>query len=140
MKFMHSAAVAAAACTMLLLPPSPAGADGHGAPAVHVSGQHHGLSGHRQGVSGQHHPFSARTPWNGRRGNGPYGAFNAPFYGGGVFAASSDDSGLVVNSTELPAVVYVALPPQALSCHRSRETVTVPAEAGGTKAITITRC
>ncbi len=31
-------------------------------------------------------------------------------------------------------------PPPPLTCSRSRETVTVPAESGGTREITITRC
>lgn len=37
-------------------------------------------------------------------------------------------------------VVFVAVPPRALSCHHSMQTVTVPAELGGTREITITRC
>jgi len=133
MKRLQSAAVAGAVSAMLVLAPLPAGAGPHGAGAPHFSGHRHGFSGH-------HQPFSGHSLPSRSRGNGSSGAFYAPFYGGGVVAAASDDSGGVVNYGEPPTVVYVALPPQALSCHRSRETVTVPAETGGTKAITVTRC
>jgi hypothetical protein len=127
MKQVHSVAVAVSA--LLLLAPSPAGAGPHGPAAAHFTGHGHGITGH-------HHSFSGRPHMRHSPGNGAYGAF----YGGGIVAATPDDSGSVVNDVELPTVIYVALPPQALSCHRSREIVSVPAEAGGTKAITITRC
>jgi len=127
MKQVQSIAVAVSA--LLLLAPSPAGAAPHGPAAPHFAGHGHGFTGH-------HHPFSGRAQMRRSPGNGAYGAF----YGGGIVAAAPDDSGSVVDDAESPTVIYVALPPQALSCHRSREIVSVPAEAGGTKAITITRC
>jgi hypothetical protein len=39
-----------------------------------------------------------------------------------------------------PTVVFVAEPPRALSCQYSQQIKTVPAEGGGTRDITITRC
>jgi hypothetical protein len=39
-----------------------------------------------------------------------------------------------------PQVVSVSPPQPALTCHHSRETVTVLSEEGGTREITITRC
>jgi hypothetical protein len=39
-----------------------------------------------------------------------------------------------------PQVVSVYPPQPALSCHHTRETVTVLLEEGGTREITITRC
>jgi hypothetical protein len=36
--------------------------------------------------------------------------------------------------------IWVAEPPPALTCHRTEQVVTVPAEEGGTRDIKITRC
>ena len=63
-----------------------------------------------------------------------------PFFGGGIVAVPPYAPVNSVNYVSEPTIVYVPLPPRALTCHRSRATVTVPAEAGGTKQITITRC
>jgi hypothetical protein len=39
-----------------------------------------------------------------------------------------------------PTVMFVSQPPGALGCQHSKEIKTVPAEGGGTRDITITRC
>jgi hypothetical protein len=60
------------------------------------------------------------------------------FYGGYI-ATSSDGPGAV--SYVIPErVIYVPLPPQALTCKHSVEKVSVPAEGGGMREITVTRC
>lgn len=75
-----------------------------------------------------HHGFAHRL-----LGPFPYGD-----YGGYIATAPYGDQ---------PAVTYVAAPEsimvqpaRALSCQRSEQTVTVPAEAGGTRDIRVTRC
>jgi hypothetical protein len=64
-----------------------------------------------------------------------------PHYGYGGYG------GYVAMPAETPetAVTYVmpivvAEPPPALTCHRTEQVVTVPAEEGGTRDIKITRC
>ena len=37
-------------------------------------------------------------------------------------------------------VVFVREPPRVLDCKRTRQTVTVPSEDGGTRQILVTRC
>jgi hypothetical protein len=63
-----------------------------------------------------------------------------PWYGGygGLYAMPPYDynNGSYVE----PTVVFVSQPPSALSCQTSKEIKTVPAEGGGTRDITITRC
>ena|ERR1700722_13909310 len=75
-----------------------------------------GFGGH-----GFHHGFR----------HSPYGALVAS-YGFG------DES--VSGMSLQPQIVSVSPPQPALSCHHSRETVTVLSEEGGTREITITRC
>lgn len=115
MKLLHAAAVGASAAAMLLLVPLQMGANAHGTHSFHFSDRFHA------------------TRHNGRH----YGVW--PFYGGGIVAVPPYAPGTAVTYAP-PRIVYVPLPPQALTCHRSRQTVTVPSEAGGTRAITITRC
>jgi hypothetical protein len=72
-------------------------------------------------------------------------AFNQfPFYGGlyalPTYGYGNMGSYAVDNSASPPAIIYVAEPPQALGCTKSQQTKTVPAEGGGTRDITITRC
>ena len=65
------------------------------------------------------------------------GAFRRhPFFGGG-FAPyyMPDDSNNLITTFVAPAE-----PPRALSCQRRHETVNVPSDFGGTRAVTITRC
>ncbi len=117
---MKSVAIVYAAAAVLLAPAPPAAA-AHGAAG-------HGWAGHFRFNNGLH----AGWPRGANRGYWP-------FYGGGIVAVPPYADGSVVNVAP-PDVVYVAVPPRALSCHRSRETLTVPAEAGGTQKITVTRC
>ncbi len=110
------AAVVTAALAMMLPATSPTSAKGKGGHAFHFSNRLH--------LSRQNLPNA-------------FGAW--PLYGGGVVAVPPY-APVSMNYVEVPRIVYVPLPPQALTCHRSRETVTVPSEAGGTRAITVTRC
>jgi hypothetical protein len=110
----------AAAFTLAMLPaPWPTGATAHAAHAFHFSNRLH--AAHHHGTYGG------------------YSAYYSPFYSGAVVAVPPYD-GASMTYAPAPEVVYVAVPPQALTCHRSRETVTVPTEAGGTRQITVTRC
>ena len=69
----------------------------------------------------------------------PYGYGNGYGYGGGAVATytPSDYAAPVV---VLPAPVEPAVTVIEHHCTFSRETVTVPAEAGGERKVTITRC
>ena len=78
--------------------------------------------------------FSNRLHGAGHHGGG------WPFFGGGIVAVPPYVPVDAVNYAAPPRIVYVPLPPRALTCHRTRETVTVPAQAGGTTQITVTRC
>ena len=108
----------AIASALALLPASsPLNAKGHGGHAFHFSNRLH----------------FARQP-------GAYNAGYWPFYGGGIVAVPPYADVNAVNYVQPPTIVYVPLPPQALTCHHSVETVTVPSESGGTRAISVTRC
>ena len=123
MKLRH-AALAAPALALLLTAPLPMGAEahGHGAHGFHFSGRLH----------------ASRPYGYGRYGG--YGAYYAPFYSGGIVAVPPYAPANAVNYVLPPRVIYVPEPPRALTCHRSRETVTVPTDTGGTRQITVTRC
>ena len=113
MKTIHAAIVVASALAMILLAPLQLAANAHGAHAFHFSNHFR---------ASRHH--------------GAYGAYGGwPLYGGVVAVPPymPEDT-----ATYAPpaTVVYVPEPPQALSCHHSEQTVTVPAEAGGTKQLT----
>ena len=58
----------------------------------------------------------------------------------GYYAVPPYASGNVITYVTPERVVFVPQAPVALTCKHSVETVTVPAEAGGTREITITRC
>ena len=74
------------------------------------------------------------------RAYGAYGAYGAWPLEGGVTVVPPDTPDTVMTYAPPAQVVYVPEPPQALGCHRSEQTVTVPAEAGGTREVTVTRC
>jgi hypothetical protein len=68
-------------------------------------------------------------------------AFGQYPFGGMVAAYSLDDYVGPVSEMALPVRLDPVIPPPpALTCSRSREIVTVPSDAGGTRQITITRC
>ena len=89
------------------------------------------------------------------RGGGLHGSswhrgtnYGRPYYNGGYYGGYG--AGYFINpyiSTESASAVPAPeplgplVPPTfELSCHHSQETVTVPAESGGDRKITITRC
>ena len=113
MKTIHAAIVVASALAMLLLAPLQIAANAHGAHAFHFS-----------------HHFRAN-----RHHQGAYGAFYGDLAGVPPYMP-----GDMATYAPPATVVYVPEPPQALGCHHSEQTVTVPAEAAGTKQLTITRC
>ena len=103
----------ALAGTALLLAPLPATARWHGFPRA---GLHRG------------HLYTPAAPW--------------PFYGYGGYGGyvALPDYAPEIVSYAAPPVPIVMQAPRVLNCQRSREVVTVPAEAGGTREITVTRC
>lgn len=90
-----------------------------------------GLTYARPGLHRGFHRFN--SPYGYGYGYGGYG------YGGGAVATytPSDSAAPVV---VLPAQVAPAYTVIEHHCTMSRETVTVPAEAGGERKVTITRC
>jgi hypothetical protein len=81
---------------------------------------------HGHGGLHGHHAFHGAWPW--------YGGYVALPPGMGVYAGG-------YGQTLAPLTVkFVPEPPRALSCHRSRQTVKVPAQDGGSSEITVTRC
>lgn len=75
--------------------------------------------------------------------------FNAwPFYGtgyswpayGGLYAVPPYTAGDGNTAVFPERVVFVPVPPSAITCKHSVETLTVRAEAGGTRDITVFRC
>lgn len=126
MKIMHAAIIAVFAMAMLLLVPAApvaiawgGGFGAHSSHSSHFSG--HGLS---------RHLHRARP-----RGN--FGQW--PLFGG-YYAVPPYASDNIITYATPERVVFVAVPPRELSCKHSVQTVTVPAELGGTRDITITRC
>ena len=64
-----------------------------------------------------------------------------PWWGyGGLYAMPPYDFSYNGDYTQPRTVVFVSQSPSALSCQSSKEIKTVPAEGGGTREITITRC
>jgi hypothetical protein len=123
MKKMNVAGVAVALGFLLTLPaPFEAAAKSAGA-AFGSRSFHSGrpLFSHRPFA--QRHRASRQSPWWGG------GFADAPY----VTPASAGDA---------PQVVFVSppAPPRALTCQRSRDTVNVQSEDGGTREIRITRC
>ena len=57
---------------------------------------------------------------------------------GGVYAVPPYENS--DTQAQPTSFVYVVEPPRVRSCQYVRETVTVPAESGGTRDITVTRC
>jgi hypothetical protein len=137
MKTIHAAILVAAAATIFALAPAVTAADARGASfgGRSFNGAPHFFR-HGQRFL-RPHPFNnfarsfnnySRSPLLGGYG---YGYYAVPPY-------ASDSQAI----TYLPPdrVVLVSEPPRALACKHSIERVTVPAEAGGTRDVTVTRC
>ena len=67
-------------------------------------------------------------------------AFNAFPYGGYVAGTLSSASYSESDIPPLQAREFPPEPTRALTCHRSRETMAVPAEGGGEQQVRVTRC
>jgi hypothetical protein len=67
-------------------------------------------------------------------GGGPYYGYGG--YGGDVAMPAETPETAMTYVTP----IMVVEPPPALTCHRTEQVVTVPAEEGGTRDIKITRC
>jgi hypothetical protein len=117
---------------LLLVPMGPVANAGGGGFGAHSSHSSHFLSG--PGLfSG---PGLSRHLNQGR----PRGNFSQWPLFGGYYAVPPYASDNIITYAAPERVVFVAVPPRALSCKHSVQTVTVPAELGGTRDITITRC
>lgn len=120
MKIVHIAFIVAASVALAAVAFGP-GANARG-------GGHHSTHGVRGHFS--NHLHAAR----------PQNAVNAwPFYGG-LYALPSYASQSVAYPAPVERIVFVPEAPRALACKHSVNTVTVTAEAGGTRDITVTRC
>jgi hypothetical protein len=120
MKAFQAAIIGASVVAVMLLAPA--------APVANARGG--GLGGHA--IGGSHFP----TRLHAAR---PRGNFNQwPLYGG--YYAVPPDVPQTVTYVTPERIVFVPEPPRALSCKHSVEKVTVPAEAGGMREITVTRC
>lgn len=113
-----------------------AGAAGRG----HAGGWHrggHGVSGHYNGLrhGGRHGGFF-------RRGRGwRWGGYPGYYYGGDYLVLPGVDEWTFPPTPQLPPPPPPLVPPTfELTCHHSRQTVTVPAEGGGSRQITVNRC
>jgi hypothetical protein len=129
MKIIHAAIIVVFVVAMLLVLPM-------GPVANARSG---GFGGHSSHFSG---PGLFTSPGLSRhlhrtRPRGNFGQW--PLFGG-YYAVPPYASDNIITYATPERVVFVAVPPRALSCHHSVQTVTVPAELGGTREITITRC
>jgi hypothetical protein len=123
MKMIHAAIAGVSASALLLIAPLAGTAKSHGG----------GSGGHS--IHSASHFRSGHLHSGGNRG--AYGQW--PLYGG-VVAVPPYGYDNIINYAAPATIVYVPEPPQALSCHRSQDTVTVPSETGGTSKITVTRC
>jgi hypothetical protein len=117
------------------------------APVFSVTSAAKGLGGHpsggfRSSATGLSRPlFRPRLFRNFSRW--PLAGYSQwPRYGGfyGGYVATSPDGSEAVSYVMPERVIYVPLPPQALTCKHSVEKVTVPSSLGGTREITVTRC
>jgi hypothetical protein len=129
MKIIHAAIIVVFVVAMLLvLPMGPvanARSGGFGGHSSHFSGP-----GLFTGPGLSRHLHRAR----------PLGNFSQWPLFGGYYAVPPYASDNIITYAAPERVVFVAVPPRALSCKHSVQTVTVPAELGGTREITITRC
>jgi hypothetical protein len=129
------AAGIAAAFAVLLLTPVVVAAKGFGPQAPLAFGAHpiaHGAFSKSIG------PYRSRAFAPNRFSN-RLGGYSAG-YGYGLPDAYFDDIEPVVVTFPPLRIDPVIPAPPPLTCSRSRETLTVPAESGGTREITITRC
>jgi hypothetical protein len=93
-----------------------------------------------RGLFRPHASFHGRHfghPFHGERGRNDMSAY--PFFGG-LYAVPPYTSDNLIGYPALERVVFVPEALRALTCQHSVQTVTVAAEAGGTRDITITRC
>jgi hypothetical protein len=92
--------------------------------------------GHFYSHHGNHFGHQFADYFHGDRGR-DLGAY--PFFGG-LYAVPPYTADDATGYPALERVVFVPEAPRALTCQHSVQTVTVAAEAGGTRDITVTRC
>lgn len=97
-----------------------------------VNAQARGIRVH--GFQSGHH-YAWGNHGYGRARRGAIGAW--PWYGGVLAVPPYEPT---ADTYVVSEPIIVAPPPPPLTCHRTIQTVTVPAEGGGTRQITITRC
>ncbi len=118
MKIKHVAVIVLSTLAALIFAPAEFSANAHGS----GSGMHSFHSG-QHFRHGRHNNRS--NQW-------------APY--GGLYALPPYGYDPNVGSAQPANVVYMLGSPRARSCQYVRETVTVPAEGGGTRDVTVTRC
>jgi len=118
MKIKHVAIIALSALAALIFAPSAFCAHAHG------------------NGSGMHSIHFGKHFRHGHHNN----RFNqwAPY--GGLYALPLYNYDSEASSAQPANVVYMPGPSRARTCQYVRETVTVPAEGGGTRDVTVTRC
>jgi hypothetical protein len=130
MKIIHAAIIVVSVVAMLLLAPASPVANARGG-----FGAHSFHSSHFSGPGLFTGPGLSRHLHQGPRVN-----FSQWPLFGGYYAVPPYASDSIITYATPERVVFVAVPPRALSCKHSVEKMTVPAELGGTREITITRC
>jgi hypothetical protein len=101
-----------------------------GGSGMHVS-HFGGFKGHfRPSHRGGNFAYSRQNQW--WPAYGGYGYYAIPSY------ASGDYQNVTGATATMPAVMYVPAP--ASNCRKFQEAMIVPAEAGGTRQVTVTRC
>jgi hypothetical protein len=123
----------ATAFAMSLLTPVMVSAKGFGPHALHKTGAH--------GTG--HSVFAKSLGYRGHRAlryDRFYNPFGGYLAGYGIPGSYLEDFEPILAGFPPLRIDPIIPPPPPLTCSRSRETVTVPAESGGTRQITITRC
>jgi len=123
MKMKLAAIIGVSTIAALVCVPFEIAANAKGGAGVHAFhfGKHFRPARHNRNINNQ-------WPLWGYGGLWPWWGYN------GLYDFSYNDN------YAQPTVMFVSQPPAALSCQHSKEIKTVPAEGGGTRDITITRC
>jgi hypothetical protein len=138
MKLFHASIFAAFGVAMMVMGPVGLEANARGGLGVQGSpisprGLHYTVRPHN--LLGHHRAARANRNF----GQWPFYGGSWPLYGG-LYDVPPYGFGNDLTYSTPERVIYVPLPPIALTCKHSESTVTVPAEAGGMREITITRC
>jgi len=129
MKIRHFAIIGLSATMALLFAPLEIPAHAHGSGGMHGSGMH---GKHFLHIGKNFRHAHLRRNFN-----------QVPWWYSGYYAypPASYDNGNNDNGYTQPSnIIYVLGSASVRSCQYNKETVIVPAESGGTREITVTRC